>query len=86
MNEVVNLSLWGNYTIPKDNPNADDSNLRPEIWALGLENPWRCSFDSARPFHLYCADDVQVSFECYNHLRNEFLPSLSSVFCIKNGA
>lgn len=63
LNEVANLSLWGNYTIPKDNPNADDSNLRPEIWALGLENPWRCSFDSARPFHLYCADDVQGQYK-----------------------
>ncbi|KAM0859405.1 hypothetical protein ACQ4PT_047226 [Festuca glaucescens] len=63
LNEVANLSLWGNYTIPKDNPNADDSNLRPEIWALGLENPWRCSFDSGRPFHLYCADDVQDQYK-----------------------
>ncbi|XP_047050434.1 HIPL1 protein-like [Lolium rigidum] len=63
LNEVANLSLWGNYTIPKDNPNADDSTLRPEIWALGLENPWRCSFDSGRPFHLYCADDVQDEYK-----------------------
>ncbi|KAM0841588.1 hypothetical protein ACQ4PT_058920 [Festuca glaucescens] len=63
LNEVANLSLWGNYTIPKDNPNADDSNLRPEIWALGLENPWRCSFDSGRPFHLYCADDIQDQYK-----------------------
>ncbi|XP_051187666.1 HIPL1 protein isoform X2 [Lolium perenne] len=63
LNEVANLSLWGNYTIPKDNPNADDSNLRPEIWALGFENPCRCSFDSARPFHLYCADDVQDQYK-----------------------
>ncbi|KAM0859503.1 hypothetical protein ACQ4PT_047140 [Festuca glaucescens] len=63
LNEIANLNLWGNYTIPKDNPNADDSNLRPEIWAMGLENPWRCSFDSGRPIHLYCADDVQDQYK-----------------------
>ncbi|PNT62690.1 HIPL1 protein isoform X1 [Brachypodium distachyon] len=63
MNEVSNKSLWGNYTIPKDNPHTGDSNLQPEIWALGLENPWRCSFDSLRPFHLYCADDGQEQYK-----------------------
>ncbi|XP_014757348.1 HIPL1 protein isoform X1 [Brachypodium distachyon] len=63
MNEVANQSLWGNYTIPKDNPHTGDSNLQPEIWAWGLENPWRCSFDSVRPFHLYCADDGQEQYK-----------------------
>ncbi|XP_014758483.1 HIPL1 protein isoform X2 [Brachypodium distachyon] len=63
MNGVSNQSLWGNYTIPKDNPHTGDSNLQPEIWAWGLENPWRCSFDSVRPFHLYCADDGQEQYK-----------------------
>uniref|UniRef100_A0A0D9YKW5 Uncharacterized protein n=1 Tax=Oryza glumipatula TaxID=40148 RepID=A0A0D9YKW5_9ORYZ len=49
-------SLWGNYSIPKDNPYTDDSDLELEVWALGLRNPWRCSFDSARPSYFYCAD------------------------------
>ncbi|KAI4966018.1 hypothetical protein ZWY2020_046852 [Hordeum vulgare] len=34
---IGNQSLWGNYSIPKDNPFAQDSDLQPEIWALGLE-------------------------------------------------
>ena len=35
------------YTIPAGNPFADDGdpNARAEIWALGLRNPWRFSFD-----------------------------------------
>lgn len=33
------------YTIPPDNPFINDANTRGEIWALGLRNPWRFSFD-----------------------------------------
>ncbi|MCC6155555.1 MAG: PQQ-dependent sugar dehydrogenase [Candidatus Hydrogenedentes bacterium] len=34
------------YTIPADNPFANSEFARPEIWAFGLRNPWRFSFDS----------------------------------------
>ena len=33
------------YTVPADNPFASRAGARPEIWALGLRNPWRFSFD-----------------------------------------
>jgi glucose/arabinose dehydrogenase len=35
------------YRVPPDNPfvNAGPSNTRPEIWAFGLRNPWRYTFD-----------------------------------------
>ena len=35
------------YTIPSDNPYANDTapNTRAEIWSVGLRNPWRFSFD-----------------------------------------
>lgn len=35
------------YTIPSDNPFVDDAGARPEIWSIGLRNPWRFGFDSA---------------------------------------
>jgi glucose/arabinose dehydrogenase len=33
------------YGIPEDNPFLEDEGALPEIWALGLRNPWRFSFD-----------------------------------------
>jgi glucose/arabinose dehydrogenase len=33
------------YGIPQDNPFVGRANARPEIWAYGLRNPWRWSFD-----------------------------------------
>jgi glucose/arabinose dehydrogenase len=33
------------YAIPPDNPFAGWQDARPEIWALGLREPWRFSFD-----------------------------------------
>jgi glucose/arabinose dehydrogenase len=50
------------YRIPPDNPFVDQSNVRPEIWALGLRNPWRFSFDALTQ-DLYIADVGQNTYE-----------------------
>jgi glucose/arabinose dehydrogenase len=34
-----------NYSVPKDNPFVDRPKARPEIWAYGVRNPWRMSYD-----------------------------------------
>jgi glucose/arabinose dehydrogenase len=51
------------YGIPADNPFADDPLAQPEIWALGLRNPWRCSFDQGGDNELFCGDVQQNSYE-----------------------
>lgn len=61
--EIVDLGLWGSYSIPRDNPFSEDKELEPEIWALGLRNPWRCSFDVERPSYFLCADTGEDQYE-----------------------
>lgn len=52
------------YTIPSSNPYVGRTG-RDEIWARGLRNPWRCSFDRAVD-KLWCADVGQNTWEEVN--------------------
>jgi glucose/arabinose dehydrogenase len=50
------------YTIPATNPYTQTAGFRPEIWALGLRNPFRFSFDRGSG-DLFIADVGQSSTE-----------------------
>ena len=50
------------YGIPSDNPYINKPQARPEIWAWGLRNPWRFSFDRLTG-ELYAADVGQDDVE-----------------------
>ena len=51
------------YAIPADNPFADGEGGLPEVWAYGLRNPWRFSFDGP---HVYIADVGDLTREEVN--------------------
>jgi glucose/arabinose dehydrogenase len=59
----VDVDNGAPYGIPDDNPNAGSFDAAPEIWASGLRNPWRCSFDMGGDNELFCGDVQQNSFE-----------------------
>lgn len=48
LGKILRLDVSGNgtgYAIPDSNPFVGQNDVRPELWALGLRNPWRNSFD-----------------------------------------
>lgn len=53
------------YATPPSNPYAHRDDARPEIWASGLRNPWRFSFDRATG-DLWLADVGQGEWEEIN--------------------
>jgi glucose/arabinose dehydrogenase len=61
-----NIDGVGNegYTIPSDNPYINTPGARPEIWSIGLRNPWRFTFDSFG--NLWIADVGQNNWEEIN--------------------
>ncbi len=61
----IDVSSQVTYAIPADNPFAGSA--YGEIWAYGLRNPWRFSFDRASG-DLYVADVGQNKYEEVNYL------------------
>ena len=50
------------YTVPADNPYVGVAGAVPEIWSIGLRNPWRFNFDRATG-DLWIADVGQGDWE-----------------------
>ena len=63
--DVDNPSGGENYGIPADNPFIGNPNAREEIWAYGLRNPWRFSFDFTEN-NLWIGDVGQSNLEEIN--------------------
>ncbi len=68
----VNADNDSVYVVPSDNPFVDNEEALGEIWAYGLRNPWRSSFDR-HTGDFWIADVGQNDFEEVN-----FQPTNSS--------
>ncbi|XP_036398221.1 HHIP-like protein 1 [Megalops cyprinoides] len=57
------------YRIPRDNPFVHDPSARPEVYAYGVRNMWRCSVDRGDPItkegkgRIFCGDVGQNKYE-----------------------
>ena len=60
--DVQGASAGAPYRVPPDNPFVGVAGAREEIWAYGLRNPWRFSFDPATG-DLWAADVGQADRE-----------------------
>jgi glucose/arabinose dehydrogenase len=58
----IDVDSGSPYASPPDNPYAGQDGARPEIWAYGLRNPWRFSFDPLTG-QIFAADVGQASWE-----------------------
>lgn len=67
--DINNTSEGNNYAIPADNPFVGNPNAQEEIWAYGLRNPWRFSFDAVDN-SLWIADVGQNQIEEVNKVSN----------------
>ncbi len=68
LGKILRIDVNGEapYAIPEDNPaNTTNPEVAPEIWAMGLRNPWRFSFDRSTG-DLYIADVGQNQWEEVN--------------------
>ena len=73
-----------NYAIPPDNPFVGTPDALQEIWALGLRNPWRCSFDR-KTSDLYIGDVGQNKFEEIDFQRSTSAGGENYGWSIKEG-
>jgi len=86
LGKMLRIAVTGQelYAIPSDNPYVDGGG-RPEIWASGLRNPWRYSFDKSSG-DLFIADVGQGEWEEINYLPFPLTPGMNFGWDYREGS
>lgn len=71
------------YSIPSDNPFADGGGA-PEIWAMGLRNPWRFSFDRTTG-DMWIGDVGKDEVEEIDRITHDSAPGVNLGFPVREG-
>ena len=82
----VDVSVPGFLSVPPDNPFMGQEGARPELWAIGLRNPWRMSF--APDGRLIVADVGQDKWEEINLVQggdNLGWNTMEGTHCLEDG-
>ncbi len=80
----IDVSGKSGYAVPKDNPFVCQPEKKPEIYAFGLRNPWRCSWDM-KTNHLYIADVGQITWEEINAVTQDALKGANFGWRLREG-
>jgi glucose/arabinose dehydrogenase len=64
LGKILRIDVSGHpYRIPKSNPFVGNYFYRPEVFALGFRNPYRCTIDRGGEGELFCGDVGQSNYE-----------------------
>lgn len=80
----IDVSTHTGYKVPEDNPFVGTKGAKPEIWAYGLRNPWRCSFDR-KTGDFWIGDVGQNRLEEINHLKRDAKPGANFGWRLREG-
>ncbi|CAJ1943998.1 unnamed protein product [Sphenostylis stenocarpa] len=73
--EINKLGLWSSYSSPKDNLFSEDKDLQPEIWDLGLRNPWQYTYK----FQIWPFPDIFINIQ-YDELQG--VQTWKGILCV----
>lgn len=86
LGKILRIEVLGKdtYTVPSDNPFLNTEGAKPEIYAYGLRNPWRCFWDLKKKL-FFIADVGQNHYEELNVVKSSQLKGANFGWRLREG-